>query len=93
MLRHNDRRTGAVLQWIACVMLSLGVPALLAAQTSTPPQIPKTPEGDKRSGEYKIEKDVDLVVLPVSVIDKKGHRVVPSKIGQHSQVVGARATL
>lgn len=75
MLRHNDRCTGTVLLWVACVMLGLGGPALLAAQTSAPPQVSNATQGEKKSSEGIIRVDVDLVVLPVSVIDKKGHRV------------------
>ncbi len=56
-------------------MMSFTLPALLVAQSSPQPANAKTPQIEKKSGEYKIGVDVDLVVLPVSVVDKKGHRV------------------
>ncbi|HEV2351255.1 MAG TPA: VWA domain-containing protein [Terriglobia bacterium] len=56
-------------------MVGLSLPALLAAQTSPQPTNSVTPTAEKKSGEYKIGVDVNLVVLPVSVVDKKGRRV------------------
>ncbi|HLY62399.1 MAG TPA: VWA domain-containing protein [Terriglobia bacterium] len=67
MLRRNNQNFRSLFQWMGCTIVGLILPALLTAQT--------TPPGDKKSSEYKIGVDVNLVVLPVSVIDKKGHRV------------------
>lgn len=57
------------------MIVGLSLPALLAAQTYTQPPSDATPPAEKKTGEYKIGVDVNLVVLPVSVVDKKGHRV------------------
>jgi Ca-activated chloride channel homolog len=57
------------------MMAGLSLPALLAAQTAPQPANSVTPQVEKRSGEYVLKTDVNLVVLPVSVVDKKGRRV------------------
>lgn len=67
MHRPNKNIFKVFLEWIVRGVVCLSLPALLAAQVIPPPQ--------SKGGEYKIGVDVNLVVLPVSVVDKKGRRV------------------
>lgn len=67
MHRPNKKTFSTWLEWIVRVVVCISLPALLAAQASPLPQ--------SKGGEYKIGVDVNMVVLPVSVVDKKGHRV------------------
>src|SRR5690349_21601088 len=75
MLRRNNRNLRSFLRWMGRVIVGLSLPALLAAQSSPLPAGSAAPQTEKKSGEYKIGVNVNLVVLPVSVLDKKGHRV------------------
>ncbi|MHB8653604.1 MAG: VWA domain-containing protein [Terriglobia bacterium] len=67
MRQPNKNIFSTLLKWILRGVVSLSLPALLAAQAIPQPQ--------SKGGEYKIGVDVNLVVLPVSVVDKKGRRV------------------
>lgn len=67
MHRPNKNIFFFLLKWIVRGVVCLSLPALLAAQASPLPQ--------SKGGEYKIGVDVNLVVLPVSVVDRKGRRV------------------
>ena len=67
MLPPNKKTFSTLLHWIVQGVVCVSLPAVLAAQSSPLPQ--------SKGGEYKIGVDVNLVVLPVSVVDKKGHRV------------------
>jgi len=67
MRQPNKNIFSTLLKWILRGVVSLSLPALLAAQAIPLPQ--------SKGGEYKIGVDVNLVVLPVSVVDKKGRRV------------------
>lgn len=61
--------------WPLAFALALAVPAVLAAQAPPPaPAAPKPPV-EKKTGEYKIGVDVNLVVLHATVVDKKGRMV------------------
>lgn len=74
MLRLSRRDLGNSLRhtWLVGALISL--PALLVAQAPQPAN-PRTPQPEKKGGEYKINVDVNLVVLHATVLDKKGRTV------------------
>ncbi len=54
--------------------------AVVAQSQAPQPANPQTPLVEKRSGEYKINVDVNLVVLHATVLDKKGRVVNELKL-------------
>ncbi len=76
MHRHNRLMSEFSFRGMAgAILVMLALPALLCAQTTSPSLADQPPQTQKKTGEYTLKKDVDLVVLPVSVLDKKGRRV------------------
>src|SRR5271167_2206040 len=67
-----------ILLMIVCILLVAYGDAL--AQTATPQSASPVPPAEKKSGEYKLNVDVGLVVLHATVLDKKGHIVDGLKV-------------
>ncbi len=76
MLLRNRTSLRLSLRRGAIVLAMLVAPALLPSQAPQPdnPRTPQ-PQQQKKSGEYMFKVDVSLVVLPVTVLDKKGRMV------------------
>ncbi len=74
MLRLSKKRLCNCLRRVGLVAALWVLPALASAQAPQPAN-PRTPQPEKKSGEYTIGVDVNLVVLHATVLDKKGRLV------------------
>ena len=78
MLRPNRKKASARCRCLSLVMIMAALSAGLApaqSQQSPAPAAPGTPPLEKKGGEYKINVDVNLVVLHATVLDKKDRMV------------------
>jgi len=74
MLRHNSQKVDRNIPWLAMFVLLTIAPAVLGAQDPAP-ATSQAPAGARKSREYTINVDVNLVVLHATVLDHKGRMI------------------
>jgi Ca-activated chloride channel homolog len=81
MLRLNKQEVGVSALGAIVLGAMVALPVWIAAQQAPAPARPGTPPLEKKGGEYKINVDVNLVVLHATVLDKRDRMVNDLKEG------------